>query len=205
MSYEDTYNTLKYADRAKSIRVRAERNEVNVNHHVSQYTAIIDTLREEISELKRKISQAPVSAQPAEEGTTKAQLFEHHHLFSDILLEHQQATISLHDKSSQIFSLAGSIQILGFLSHQDPAISTVVQRKPVTLCVSRVSCFSRALSPTRTRIPKSPALFGVSSNSREAGTAPASRHQLGFREYFLFCLIDCNQFSISLFLHSHHV
>ena len=90
-SYEDTYNTLKYADRAKSIRVRAERNEVNVNHHVSQYINIIEALRQEISELKDQVKQAneskvlAMSQQPVLVRETKEGLFEHHHLFAELL------------------------------------------------------------------------------------------------------------------------
>jgi len=54
-SYEDTLNTLKYADRAKQIKTKAIRNEVNVDFHLSKYTKIIDDLRNEVNELKRKL------------------------------------------------------------------------------------------------------------------------------------------------------
>ncbi|XP_031562254.1 kinesin-like protein KIF18A isoform X2 [Actinia tenebrosa] len=57
LSYEDTYNTLKYADRAKSIKVKLSKNVVSVDWHVSRYAKIVDELRTEIIELKDKLSR----------------------------------------------------------------------------------------------------------------------------------------------------
>ncbi len=54
-SFDDTYNTLKYADRAKKIKVRLSRNVVSVDAHVAQYAQIVDTLKEEIELLKGKV------------------------------------------------------------------------------------------------------------------------------------------------------
>ena len=39
--YEDTHNTLKYADWAKQIKNKAIKNVHNVKYHVSKYTEII--------------------------------------------------------------------------------------------------------------------------------------------------------------------
>ena len=50
--YEDTHNTLKYANRAKNIKTNATRNVLNVEYHVSKYTQIIAQLRSEITDLK---------------------------------------------------------------------------------------------------------------------------------------------------------
>ncbi|XP_071955031.1 kinesin-like protein KIF18A isoform X2 [Antedon mediterranea] len=57
LTYDDTYNTLRYADRAKNIKSQVKSNVVNVNFHVTQYTKIISDLRLEISELKDKLKQ----------------------------------------------------------------------------------------------------------------------------------------------------
>ena len=40
-TYEDTHNTLLYANRAKKIKNKLERNVVNVNYHVGKYSQII--------------------------------------------------------------------------------------------------------------------------------------------------------------------
>jgi hypothetical protein len=57
LHYEDTHNTLKYANRAKEIRVKVEQNIMSVQYHISQYTQIIAQLREEIHELKEKLEK----------------------------------------------------------------------------------------------------------------------------------------------------
>ena len=57
MSYEDTSNTLKYANRAKNIKTNVQENVVNVNYHITKYTQIIADLRAEVSELKSKLQQ----------------------------------------------------------------------------------------------------------------------------------------------------
>ena len=51
-AYEDTYNTLKYADRAKQIKTIVKRNVLNVEFHMANYTKIINQLRDEILVLR---------------------------------------------------------------------------------------------------------------------------------------------------------
>lgn len=61
-SFEETLNTLKYANRAKNIKTNVQRNVLNVNHHISEYVNLITNLRGEIKLLKEQIGQsAPVS------------------------------------------------------------------------------------------------------------------------------------------------
>mmetsp|Transcript_1193 Transcript_1193/g.1938 ORF Transcript_1193/g.1938 Transcript_1193/m.1938 type:complete len:1119 (-) Transcript_1193:206-3562(-) len=62
-SFEETLNTLKYANRAKNIKTNVQRNVLNVNHHISEYVSLITNLRSEIKVLKDQISSqaaAPV-------------------------------------------------------------------------------------------------------------------------------------------------
>ena len=54
-SFEETLNTLKYANRAKNIRTTLQRNVMNVNFHISEYVHLIDKLRAEIKILKDQI------------------------------------------------------------------------------------------------------------------------------------------------------
>ncbi|XP_045925548.1 kinesin-like protein KIF19 [Micropterus dolomieu] len=56
MAFEESRNTLAYADRAKSIRTRVKKNLINVSYHIAQYTNIISDLRCEIQRLKKKIA-----------------------------------------------------------------------------------------------------------------------------------------------------
>ncbi|KAJ3118361.1 kinesin-like protein Klp5 [Phlyctochytrium bullatum] len=54
--YEETHNTLKYANRAKNIKTKAFRNSLSVDNHISQYPKIIEELRSEIGVLKQKLA-----------------------------------------------------------------------------------------------------------------------------------------------------
>ena len=56
-TFEDTFNTLKYADRAKKIKINLKKNVVNVDFHVAQYAKIVEDLRGEITALKERINQ----------------------------------------------------------------------------------------------------------------------------------------------------
>ncbi|KAK1163744.1 kinesin-like protein KIF19 [Acipenser oxyrinchus oxyrinchus] len=56
-AFEESRNTLAYADRAKTIRTRVKRNLLNVSYHIAQYTHIISDLRSEIQRLKKKIDE----------------------------------------------------------------------------------------------------------------------------------------------------
>ncbi|XP_028264248.1 kinesin-like protein KIF19 [Parambassis ranga] len=56
VAFEESRNTLAYADRAKSIRTRVKKNLINVSYHIAQYTNIISDLRCEIQRLKQKIA-----------------------------------------------------------------------------------------------------------------------------------------------------
>lgn len=55
--YEETHNTLKYANQAKNIRTKVTRNMLNVDRHVAQYVQAIHELKEEVTELKAKLSE----------------------------------------------------------------------------------------------------------------------------------------------------
>jgi len=107
--------------------VRAERNEVNVNHHVSQYINIIEALRQEISELKDQVKQAneskvlAMSQQPVLVRETKEGLFEHHHLFAELLVEYQSTTLQLHTKGAELARLTLSLQVLAAVPGQEVA------------------------------------------------------------------------------------
>ena len=58
MNYEDTLNTLKYADRAIPIKKVVKRNVLNVEYHISNYRNIINNLRAEIGTLRDQLKMA---------------------------------------------------------------------------------------------------------------------------------------------------
>eukprot|EP00123_Amoebidium_parasiticum_P013573 comp22034_c0_seq1/m.31986 comp22034_c0_seq1/g.31986 ORF comp22034_c0_seq1/g.31986 comp22034_c0_seq1/m.31986 type:complete len:803 (-) comp22034_c0_seq1:619-3027(-) len=64
MWYEDTHNTLKYANRAKSIKVKAVANVLAVRHHVGQYAELVTSLRQEVKELKERLAKYERNGKP---------------------------------------------------------------------------------------------------------------------------------------------
>ena len=51
-TFEETLNTLKYANRAKNIKTSVTKNTNNVEYQVSQYQSIISRLQNEVMELR---------------------------------------------------------------------------------------------------------------------------------------------------------
>ena len=56
-TYEDTHNTLLYANRAKAIKNKLERNVLNVSYHVGKYTQIITQLKQELADVKLELQK----------------------------------------------------------------------------------------------------------------------------------------------------
>nr|XP_056720688.1 kinesin-like protein KIF18B [Euleptes europaea] len=55
LSYEDTYNTLKYANRAKEIKLLMKSNVLTLDSHMSQYAAICEQLKVEVADLRERL------------------------------------------------------------------------------------------------------------------------------------------------------
>ena len=51
--FEDTYNTLNYAHRAKQIKTQISRNVLVIDNHIANYTEIIKNLRDVNENLKK--------------------------------------------------------------------------------------------------------------------------------------------------------
>ncbi|XP_064641275.1 kinesin-like protein KIF19 isoform X2 [Lineus longissimus] len=62
LHFEESRNTLIYADRAKNIKTKVRRNVTDVSYHIAQYTNIIQELRQEIERLRYKLTSAGGSA-----------------------------------------------------------------------------------------------------------------------------------------------
>ncbi|XP_076585727.1 kinesin-like protein KIF18A isoform X2 [Chaetodon auriga] len=54
-SYDDTHNTLKYANRAKEIKTSLKSNVLSLDSHIGQYAVICEKQRQEILQLKQKL------------------------------------------------------------------------------------------------------------------------------------------------------
>ena len=56
--FEETINTLKYANRAKNLKTHVARNVLSVSAHIAEYQRIIMELRNEVHDLKTQIKGA---------------------------------------------------------------------------------------------------------------------------------------------------
>ncbi|XP_061671495.1 kinesin-like protein KIF18A [Syngnathoides biaculeatus] len=56
-SYDDTQNTLKYANRAKEIKSSLKSNVISLASHIGQYAVIFEKQRQEILQLREKIQE----------------------------------------------------------------------------------------------------------------------------------------------------
>ncbi|KAI9031278.1 kinesin-domain-containing protein [Hyaloraphidium curvatum] len=56
--YEETHNTLMYANRAKEIKTKVEQNRVNVEAGVEEYTRIIAELEDQVKHLREQLELA---------------------------------------------------------------------------------------------------------------------------------------------------
>lgn len=63
-TYEDTYNTLRYANRAKKIKSYAKKN-VSCETHIAGYIKIVEQQRKEIATLKARLAALENGALPA--------------------------------------------------------------------------------------------------------------------------------------------
>ncbi|XP_035233464.1 kinesin-like protein KIF19 isoform X2 [Stegodyphus dumicola] len=64
--FEESRNTLAYADRAKNITTKLKSNVSDVSYHVAQYQTIINELRQEIETLHQRIQESKPSPTPDE-------------------------------------------------------------------------------------------------------------------------------------------
>lgn len=61
MSYEDTYNTLKYAYRAKKIKSNIKKNVVNCEGHIGHYVKQVEELSKQVEELKCLLKNSEIN------------------------------------------------------------------------------------------------------------------------------------------------
>lgn len=76
MSFSETHNTLKYAERAMKIQLQAKKNILSVNVHMSMYGSLISDLQQKLECVQRKleVSEAAKKAALAERDTFKAKV-----------------------------------------------------------------------------------------------------------------------------------
>ncbi|XP_027482265.2 kinesin-like protein KIF18B isoform X3 [Zalophus californianus] len=72
LTYEDTYNTLKYANRAKEIKLALKSNVISLDCHISQYATICQQLQAEVAALREKLQVYEARARTPAQGLPKS-------------------------------------------------------------------------------------------------------------------------------------
>ena len=99
--FDDTHNTLVYAERATKIKTKViTRNVVNVDRHVGQYVEAINRLNIEVAELKAKLEGKRDAEREAEKRKRREALVEVEKAKSDLQTKAEQMQPSIADGAS---------------------------------------------------------------------------------------------------------
>ncbi|KAI0832467.1 kinesin-domain-containing protein [Trametes gibbosa] len=99
--FDDTHNTLIYAERATRIKTKViTRNVVNVDRHVGQYVEAINRLNLEVAELKEKLAGKRDAERDTEKRKRREAMAEVEKAKNDLQLKAQQMQPSIADGAS---------------------------------------------------------------------------------------------------------
>ncbi|CAG9560181.1 unnamed protein product [Danaus chrysippus] len=105
-SYEDTYNTLKYAARANKIQLSIKKNIVDGQMRLSQYVKIVEELKKKVKELEAKLTLTSVKNVKVEPGVDKSKVQECRSRLSSAVSAHSSLQSHLLSLMSQARVLA---------------------------------------------------------------------------------------------------
>lgn len=138
MHYEETHNTLMYANRAKEIRTKVEVNKVEVEAGVDQYLRIIEDLKQQVHALKSRQGQATTTTSQQAPDVLKNR--EDFSFLRDSLypLLRRQRVIALHvaDHLVQLehrYAIARSIVDIFWGPGADAAVFDIVREESATI------------------------------------------------------------------------
>lgn len=155
ITYEDTYNTLRYANRAKKIKSYAKKN-VSCETHVAGYIKIVEEQKKEIASLKSKLAalenetlQTPLENKP-----------------NKLIMELQCKLLKLYDKKKDLIE-----KILGLESSDNILACRMLYKKDANERLHSLTAASNALlleeqnASGKSRINKSLSCFQRQRNS----------------------------------------
>ncbi|KAL4486672.1 hypothetical protein ABPG72_022147 [Tetrahymena utriculariae] len=121
LTFEDTYNTLNYANRAKNIKTNVVRNILNVENHLNNYAQIIQNLRQENEQLKRQLSdKQAINLPPINQGSDYEQIQnESLNKLEKIIQKHFQLELDIQKSQQDVEFQIDKINGLIFQSLQD--------------------------------------------------------------------------------------
>eukprot|EP00039_Didymoeca_costata_P020051 m.339864 g.339864 ORF g.339864 m.339864 type:complete len:1156 (+) comp19011_c0_seq1:358-3825(+) len=118
--FEETYNTMNYAKRAKNIKTRVTKNVSTVEMHITEYLEIIANLKKEVSQLKGKlVEEGEQKEYQAASGKPSTLLDEK----GTPLLERIEEALNAHKAASEEMSRLGGGTSSGEVSPLGSALS----------------------------------------------------------------------------------
>ncbi|KAL4449059.1 hypothetical protein ABPG74_021051 [Tetrahymena malaccensis] len=122
LTFEDTYNTLNYANRAKNIKTNVVRNILNVENHLNNYAQIIQNLRQENESLKKQLSDKQgINLPPINQGSDYEQIQnESLNKLEKTIQKHFQLELDIQKSQQDVDFQIDKINGLIFQSLQDP-------------------------------------------------------------------------------------
>lgn len=97
--YEETHNTLKYANQAKNIRTKVSQNVVNVDRHVATYVRTIHELKEEVAQLKAQLAEGGPAETESEKRKKREARVEMETVLAELRTKVQAAKMSISRES----------------------------------------------------------------------------------------------------------
>lgn len=145
VSFEDTYNTLKYANRAKDIKSSIKSNVLNLNYHVGKYAQICEDQRQEIMELKDKLKAYERENILLGINPKESEIKRFEEVLEDIFLKRQKVRISCLDLELKM----KEAELLTFYYKQCQQHARLFPCEPAT---ERASCkYERKLAALKTQ------------------------------------------------------
>lgn len=133
--YDETLNTLKYADRAKKIKTKIIRNEHNLDRHVGSYLKMITEQKAEIDELRKRESKAISQALAQVEKANNKSLQSLNEAIESLEIAYEKSINSLEEQGKIKHKLCNTI-------HQIDQMNTILDSFHESLCSSQNSAFS---------------------------------------------------------------
>ncbi|KAF5110796.1 hypothetical protein DV453_000497 [Geotrichum candidum] len=122
--YDETLNTLKYADRAKRIKTKVIRNEHNLDRHVGSYLKMITEQKAEIDELRRRESKA-VGLALAQEARARQRC---QTMLDDATESLRQAYARVEPLKTQLAAALRRVKLVATQARQVAALADAVKR-----------------------------------------------------------------------------
>uniref|UniRef100_A0A8C2WG71 Kinesin-like protein n=1 Tax=Cyclopterus lumpus TaxID=8103 RepID=A0A8C2WG71_CYCLU len=157
--YDDTHNTLKYANRAKEIKSSLKSNVVSLDSHIGQYAVICEKQQQEILQLKKKLNEYEkntvqgasnmISTQKQEVSEALQQIFS-----GRALIRKEQLDLERQLKENELrqrYTEEDNLQVQCFCAKEKTEKATCKHERKIASLRTRQQHIHKRLNETETR------------------------------------------------------